>query len=43
MAEVAWPAADLQDMTRQDNPMSLAQLQAYAPGLDWGASALAYS
>ena len=36
IAKVSWPVADLRDIDKVNNPMTLAQLQAYAPQLDWG-------
>jgi len=35
IAKVSWPVADLRDIDKVNNPMTLAQLQAYAPQLDW--------
>ncbi len=35
IAKVSWPQADLRDIDKVNNPMTLAQLQAYAPQLDW--------
>ena len=35
LAKVSWPKADQRDFTKLNNPMTLAQLQTYAPGLDW--------
>lgn len=35
IAKVSWPQADLRDLDKLNNPMSPAQLAAYAPGLDW--------
>ena len=35
IAKVSWPAADRRDLSKINNPMSLAELQAYAPGFDW--------
>ena len=35
LAEVSWAAADRRDLTKLVNPMSVSELQAYAPGLDW--------
>ncbi len=35
VAEVSWVAADRRDLTKMVNPMSLPELQAYAPGVDW--------
>ena len=37
LAKVAWPQVDRRDFTKLNNPMSPAQLAAYAPGVDWGA------
>ena len=36
IAKVSWPVADLRDIDKINNPMTLAQLQAYAPQLEWG-------
>ena len=35
IAKLSWPQAELRDLDKLNNPMSLAQLAAYAPGLDW--------
>jgi putative endopeptidase len=35
IAKVSWPQADLRDLDKVNNPMTPAQLVAYAPGLDW--------
>jgi len=35
IAKVSWPVADQRDIDKVNNPMTLAQLQAYAPQLDW--------
>src|SRR6188474_1159822 len=35
VAKVSWPAADRRDIDKVNNPMSVAELQAFAPGLDW--------
>jgi putative endopeptidase len=35
VAKVSWPAADRRDIDKINNPMSVAELQAYAPGLNW--------
>jgi hypothetical protein len=35
IAKLSWPQAELRDLDKLNNPMSLAQLSAYAPGLDW--------
>jgi putative endopeptidase len=35
IARLSWAQADLRDLDKLNNPMSLAQLSAYAPGLDW--------
>lgn len=37
IAKVSWPAADRRDLDKINNPMSVADLQAYAPGIDWDA------
>jgi len=37
IAKASWPAADRRDLDKINNPMSLAELQAYAPGLNWDA------
>jgi putative endopeptidase len=37
IAKISWPIADLRDIDKTNNPMTLAQLQAYAPGFDWAA------
>ncbi len=37
IAEVSWAAADRRDLEKLYNPMSVAKLQAFAPGLDWAA------
>jgi putative endopeptidase len=37
IAKVSWPQADLRDIDKLNNPMSLAQLQKYAPAFDWAA------
>jgi len=37
VAKASWPAADRRDLDKVNNPMSAAELQAYAPGLDWDA------
>jgi putative endopeptidase len=37
IAKASWPQADLRDIDKLNNPMTLAQLQAYAPGFDWAA------
>ena len=36
-ATVSWAAADRRDIDKVINPMSAAELMAYAPGLDWSA------
>jgi putative endopeptidase len=45
VARASWPAADRRDIDKVNNPMSLVELQAFAPGLDWkdyfGASGIA--
>ena len=35
IAKLSWPQADLRDLDKLNNPMTPAQLAAYAPGLDW--------
>ena len=35
VAKASWPAADRRDIDKINNPMSIAELQAYAPGLNW--------
>jgi putative endopeptidase len=35
IARLSWPQADLRDLDKLNNPMSLAQLQKYAPQFDW--------
>ena len=35
IAKLSWPQAQLRDLDKLNNPMSPAQLAAYAPGLDW--------
>jgi putative endopeptidase len=35
VAKVSWPAAERRDIDKVNNPMSISELQAYAPGLDW--------
>ena len=37
IAKLSWPVADLRDIDKVNNPMTLAELQAYAPGFDWAA------
>jgi len=37
IAKLSWPQADLRDLDKLNNPMTKAQLVAYAPGLDWDA------
>jgi putative endopeptidase len=37
VAKVSWPAADRRDIDKLNNPMSIAELQTFAPGLDWNA------
>ena len=37
IAKVSWAAADRRDVARTNNPMSLAELQAFAPGFPWAA------
>ena len=35
IAKISWPQADLRDLSKLNNPMSLAQLKRYAPQFDW--------
>ena len=35
MAKLSWAQADLRDIDKVNNPMTAAQLEAYAPGFDW--------
>jgi len=35
IAKLSWPQADLRNLDKLNNPMSPAELAAYAPGLDW--------
>ena len=35
IAKASWPVADRRDLDKINNPMSLAELQAYAPGVNW--------
>ena len=37
VAKVSWPAADRRDIDKVNNPMSIAELQTFAPGLNWDA------
>jgi putative endopeptidase len=37
IAEASWTNVDERDIDKTINPMTLAELQAYAPGLDWSA------
>jgi len=37
VAKASWPAADRRDIDKINNPMSVAELQTYAPGLSWDA------
>ncbi|MBS0295856.1 MAG: M13 family metallopeptidase [Proteobacteria bacterium] len=37
VAEVSWPSDERRDIDKLYNPMSVAQLNAYAPEVDWGA------
>ena len=37
IAKLSWPIADQRDINKLNNPMTLAQLQAYAPQFDWAA------
>ena len=35
IAKLSWPIADLRNIDKVNNPMTLVQLQAYAPGFGW--------
>jgi putative endopeptidase len=35
VAKISWPQAELRDIDKLNNPMTLAQLKAYAPQFDW--------
>src|SRR4051812_6095400 len=35
IAKFSWPQADLRDLDKLNNPMSMAQLKSYAPGFEW--------
>lgn len=35
VAKVSWNAADARDISKANNPMTLSELQAYAPEVDW--------
>jgi putative endopeptidase len=35
IAKLSWPKEQLRDIAKLNNPMSAAQLAAYAPGIDW--------
>jgi putative endopeptidase len=35
IARVSWPQTDLRDIQKLNNPMTVEQLQAYAPEVDW--------
>ncbi|HET9335244.1 MAG TPA: M13 family metallopeptidase [Sphingomicrobium sp.] len=35
IAKLSWPQADLRNLDKLNNPMTPAELAAYAPGLDW--------
>ena len=37
IAKVSWAAEDSRDISKLDNPMTVAELQASAPGIDWAA------
>jgi putative endopeptidase len=37
IAKISWPQADLRELDKLNNPMSLAQLKRYAPQFDWSA------
>jgi putative endopeptidase len=36
IAKVSWPQADQRNFDKLNNPMTVAQLASYAPGIDWG-------
>ena len=36
IAKISWPQTDLRDIRKLNNPMTLEQLQAYAPQIAWG-------
>jgi putative endopeptidase len=36
IAKLSWPQTDLRDIQKLNNPMTLEQLQAYAPQIAWG-------
>jgi len=37
IAELSWPVAEQRDINKINNPMTMAELQAYAPGIDYPA------
>jgi len=37
IAKLSWPIADRREIEKVNNPMTPAQLKAYAPGIDWDA------
>jgi putative endopeptidase len=37
IAKISWPQADLRDLDKLNNPMSVAELRKYAPQFDWSA------
>jgi putative endopeptidase len=37
IAQVSWAAADRRDIDKVNNPMTIVELQAFAPGLNWDA------
>jgi len=37
IARLSWPVADRREIDKINNPMTFAQLKAYAPGFDWDA------
>jgi putative endopeptidase len=43
VAKASWPAADRRDLDKVNNPMTVADLQTFAPGLDWNAFFVASS
>ena len=41
IAQASWAADERRDIVKETNPMTVAELQAYAPGLDWNAFLIA--
>jgi len=37
IAKVSWPVADRREIDKINNPMTIAQLKSFAPGVDWDA------